>query len=484
MKKIPEKASAGPEILSRLADLRANDLQWRSGRVWAYVYPPGDDTEKIQKAAYMEFLSENALDPTAFPSLRHMENDIISMCASHLHGDQDTVGSFTSGGTESCLLAVKTARDWARKERGIKEPEIIVSSSAHAAFFKAAFYFDVKLVNVPVDPKTLRADVAKIQAAITPNTALIVGSASAYAHGVVDPIEELGQIAKKAGVLLHVDGCIGGFLLNYFRELGANVPNYDFAVEGVTSISMDLHKYAYCPKGASVILYKNRELRKHQIFTCAGWNGYAIVNPTVQSTKSGGPVAAAWTTIHSIGNEGYKERARSMLSATQKLCKGIDAIPGLKVIGNPEMCLIAFVAEGLSIFHVIDAINQRGWYVQAQLAAAEGAIPETAHLTVTTMSEALADEFLADLAAIMPEARAAKFGELAATFVPMAKTLSSADMSDDMIRGMLQSAGLGEGDQRAGNPSADVNAILNAMSSEMRERILSVAAGELFKQPV
>ncbi|MFO0664362.1 MAG: aminotransferase class V-fold PLP-dependent enzyme [Polyangiaceae bacterium] len=483
MKKIPENGSAGPELLARLADLRANDLPWRSGRVWAYVYPPGDDTEKIQKAAYMEFLSENALDPTAFPSLRHMENDIISMCASHLHGDQDTVGSFTSGGTESCLLAVKTARDWARKERGIKEPEIIVSSSAHAAFFKAAHYFDVKIVVVPVDNKTLRADVEKIRAAINPNTALVVASASAYAHGVVDPVEEIAAITKKAGILLHVDGCIGGFLLNYFRELGAKVPQYDFAVDGVTSMSMDLHKYAYCPKGASVVLYKNRDLRKHQIFTCAGWNGYAMVNPTVQSTKSGGPVAAAWATMHAVGNAGYKERARSMLEATRKLCKGIDAIPGLKVIGNPEMCLVAFVSEGFSIFHLIDAVNKRGWYVQAQLQAHDGAIPESAHLTVTTMSEALADEFLADLAASIPEAKAASFGPLAETFLPMAKQLSSADMSDDMIRGMLESAGLGSGGQRASDPSADVNAILNAMSPEMRERILSVAMSELFRQP-
>ena len=328
MKKIPQQGSAGPDVLKKLLSLRENDLNWRSGRVWAYVYPPGDETEKIQKTAYMEFLTENALDPTAFPSLRHMENDIISMCASHLNGDEHVVGSFTSGGTESCLLAVKTARDWARKEKGIREPEIIVSSSAHAAFFKAAHYFDVKVVNVPVDTKTLRADVKAIAAAMNENTALIVASASAYAHGVLDPVTELAALAKKAGILCHVDGCIGGFMLNYFRRLGADVAPYDFAVDGVTSMSMDLHKYAFCAKGASVVLYKNRDLRRHQIFTCAGWNGYAMVNPTIQSTKSGGPLASAWATLHSIGDEGYLERARATWSATQRLCKGIDAIYG------------------------------------------------------------------------------------------------------------------------------------------------------------
>jgi sphinganine-1-phosphate aldolase len=306
--KIPQHGLSREQILTTLEAYRADDMPWRDGRTWAYVYDPGPAAEEVIKQAYMMYLTENALDPTVFPSLLRLENELVAMAAAHLHGGASVVGNFTSGGTESIILAVKTARDHARDKRPhITEPEIVMPATAHAAFQKAAHYLGIKPVLVPVEPRSFKADVEALRRAITTNTILLVGSAVSYAHGVVDPIRELGQLALEHDLLLHVDACMGGFLLPYFRRLGAPVPDFDFSVPGVTSMSMDFHKYAFAAKGASVVLYRDKELRKYQIFTCANWSGYTMINATVQSSKSGGPLAAAWAVLHFIGDGGYLE---------------------------------------------------------------------------------------------------------------------------------------------------------------------------------
>lgn len=288
---IPRHGLSRDQIFSALEAYRANDMPWRDGRTWAYVYDPGREAEEVIKQAYMMYLSENALDPTVFPSLLRLENELVAMAAAHLHGDADVVGNFTSGGTESIILAVKAARDYARAKRPhITQPEILLPATAHAAFQKAAHYLCVTPVFAPVEPNSFKADAEAVRRAITPNTILLVGSAVSYAHGVVDPIRALGQLALQHDLLLHVDACMGGFLLPYFRRLGAPVPDFDFSVPGVTSMSMDFHKYAFAAKGASTVLYRSKELRKYQIFTCANWSGYTMINPTVQSSKSGGAV--------------------------------------------------------------------------------------------------------------------------------------------------------------------------------------------------
>ncbi|MCA9773672.1 MAG: aspartate aminotransferase family protein, partial [Myxococcales bacterium] len=249
MKSIPVKGLSKQDVYGELEAARAADLPWRNGRTWAYVYDPGPEAEAVIKHAYMDYLTENGLDPTAFPSTLKFETELLSMAASHLKGDEEVVGNFTSGGTESIFLAVKTARDRARAMRPeIREPEMVLPMTAHAAFQKAAHYLGVRPVITDVDPVTFRADVESARSAITPNTVLLVGSAISYGHGVVDPIRELGAIALERDVLLHVDGCMGGFLLPYFRRLGAEVPDFEFNVPGVTSISMDLHKYAFAAK--------------------------------------------------------------------------------------------------------------------------------------------------------------------------------------------------------------------------------------------
>ncbi len=474
---LPAKKLGAQEIQERLAAYRSGDLPWRDGKVWAYVYPAPDDVTAIQKWAFTEFLTENALDPTAFPSLLRMENEVVAMCAAHLGGDEHVVGNLTTGGTESCMMAVKTARDWARKEKKIAEPEIVLPVTAHAAFFKAAHYFDVKAVVVDVDPVTFRASPEAVRAAMNENTALLVVSAPSYAHGVVDPIAEVAALAEAAGILCHVDGCIGGFLLPYFRRLGRAVPAFDFTVPGVTSMSMDLHKYAYCPKGASVVLYKNKELRKHQIFACSSWTGYTIVNPTFQSTKSGGPIAAAWATLHAFGDEGYLEAARQTLEATDGVLAGIRATPGLRVMGNPEMSLVCFTSDEMSPFIVADEMIARGYYVQPQLAGSNS--KENIHLSITAGSLPHVKGFVKALGEAVATARGKEHPAIIGQMTEMAKGLNGnleASMGPMMAAFGIEGSHMPE---RMG----DVNALLNGLPSKTKETILTAFVNDMFLPP-
>ncbi|MBM4037762.1 MAG: ABC transporter permease subunit, partial [Planctomycetes bacterium] len=303
--------------------------------------------------------------------------------------------------------------DYFRAARpGIREPEMVLPLTAHAAFHKAAHYLGVKAAMVPVDPQTFKADADAVERAITPDTILLVASAPCYPYGVIDPVRELGELALRHGLLLHVDACIGGFLLPYFRRLGAPAPDFDFRVPGVTSISMDLHKYAYAAKGASLVLYRSRDLRRHQLFACARWPGYGVLNPTVQSSRTGGALAGAWAALHFIGDNGYLEIARRLLEATRTLVAGIEGIDGLRVLGKPEMSLVAFASEAASVFHIADEMSTRGWYVQVQWAFA--GTPENLHLSVTPSSVPHVDALLADLRASVEKAKALKSGDLAA----------------------------------------------------------------------
>lgn len=477
---IPARGLSRSEVFERLEAFRTNDMRWRDGRTWAYVYDPGKEAEDVIKQAFTMYLTENALDPTVFPSTLLLENELVAMAASHLKGDADVVGNFTSGGTESIILAVKTARDRARALRPeIREPEVLLPSTAHAAFQKACHYLDVKAVVVPVDPKTFKADPAILRAAVTKNTILLVGSAVSYAHGVVDPIRELGEIALEKDLLLHVDGCMGGFLLPYFRRVGAKVPAFEFDVPGVTSISMDFHKYAFAAKGASVILHRNKELRKYQIYACSNWTGYTVINPTVQSTKSGGPLAAAWAALNFIGDAGYLEIARTVLDATQRIAAGIGAIPGLRMLGEPEMNLVAFTSDEFSVFHVIDEMKHRGWYIQPQLGFDNS--KENIHLSINPASAHWVDALLADLRICVEAARKLPSGELAAKLRPVLASIDPKSLGDDQMRGMLAMAGAG-GAALPGR-MADVNEVLNTLPAPLREKLLVTYLNELYKQP-
>jgi glutamate/tyrosine decarboxylase-like PLP-dependent enzyme len=396
--KIPKKGLSKEEILQTLQRYKGKDLDWKSGRVLGYVYYPGAKAQDVIDEAYTMYLTENALDPTTFPSLLRLENEIVGMTANLLRGDQEVAGNFTSGGTESLILAVKTARDYARAVKPhIKEPEMVLPVTAHASFYKAAHYLDVKPVVTPVDGDSFRADVKAMAEAITDNTILLVGSAPGYAHGVVDPIEKIAALALEKNLLCHVDGCVGGIHLAYMRKAGFAVPAFDFTVPGVTSISADLHKYGYAAKGASVILYKSKELRKHQIFACSRWAGYTVINPAITSSKTGGPMAAAWAVMNYLGDEGYLEIVREVMQATRLLIDGINRIDGVQVLGLPDMCMFSFTStsDKINVYRLADELKKKNWFVQPQFKRANS--PANLHISMNRGTVEQAEAFLKDL---------------------------------------------------------------------------------------
>ncbi|MEM6925516.1 MAG: aspartate aminotransferase family protein, partial [Myxococcota bacterium] len=424
--RIPDSSLSADEIRARLEALREADLDWRSGRAFGYVYHVGDDIEGVARSAFSDFLFENTLDPTEFPSLLSLENQIVAMCIDHLGGDEACVGNVTAGGTESIMAAAKAARDaFARTRPGVV-PQMLMPRTAHAAFAKSAHYLGFELVIVEVDAVTFRADPAAMEAAMTDRTAWMVASASGYAHGVVDPIPELGAIARARGVRLHVDACIGGFVLPFFRELGDAGPAFDLSVPGVTSISMDLHKYAFCPKGASVVLHRSAELRADQLSVVTDWSGYVLINPAVLSSRSGGPLAAAWAVLHHVGRRGYRELARGLREARDHVVAVVDETPGLRVLGRPEMCLVAITSDDpdVEILHVADLLVRRGWYVQPQLSVASS--PRNLHLSLMPANVPHIDAFAADLVACTEEARSTESPTIPA---PLQQALAQIDLA-------------------------------------------------------
>lgn len=475
---IPARGRGADEVLAQLEAFRAQDVAWREGRTFAYVYDGGADIEAVQKRAFAAYMSENALDPTAFPSLLAMENEVVGMARAHLGGDDQVVGSFTSGGTESVILAVKAARDLARAHRpSLVDPEIVVPVTAHAAFHKAGHYLGVKVVTTPVDPVTLRADVDAMRAAIGPSTVLLVASASQYAHGVVDPIEAIGVLAREHDLPLHVDACIGGFLLPYLRRLGEPVPAFGFEVPGVTSISMDLHKYAYCAKGASVVLYRNAKLRKHQVYACADWTGYALVNATVQSTKSGGPIAAAWAVLQHVGDDGYLAIAERLLGAKRDLEAAIAETPGLELLGHPEMPLLAFTSRDLDPYAIADELGARGFWVQPQLAF--DPIPPSIHLSVTPSNVPHVAAFRRALGEAVASVRAE--GRTRPDPGPLAPLADALALPENLgrIPEMLASLGIGRGGALPAR-RAELNALLDRLPRAVRAQVLTEFASAIF----
>lgn len=389
--KFPETGLEREQLVPLMKKLKENDANWREGKTWSLVFYPGEDVAQIIEQAYNMFIFENGLNPTAFPSLRKFETETISMAADLLGGDNEIVGNMTSGGTESILMAVKTARERARAEHPeIKEPEMVLPISAHPAFEKAAHYFDVKAVHVPLR-EDYRVDVSKYEEFINENTILLVGSAPAYPHGLIDPIEEIGAIAQKHNLLFHVDACVGGFTLPFIREAGYDIPSFDFSVEGVTSMSADLHKYAYAAKGASLILYRNREIRKHQYFVYTEWPGGIYASPTISGTRPGGTIAAAWAVIKYLGKQKYVEMNKKVMETTVKLRETINETPGLQVISNPDACVFAFTSDRFDIFAIGDEMTLKGWHIDRQQ------FPNSLHLTVTQNHIGIEDEFLSDL---------------------------------------------------------------------------------------
>lgn len=390
-KALPLCGHIASDLFRMMADAKAEDVDWQHGKIWGLVYFAGEEHTEILSEAYKLFFNENGLAPAAFPSLKKFEAEVVSMVLSVLRGDEETVGTMTSGGTESILLAVKTYRDYfmaLRPNLGI--PEMVIPNTAHPAFFKAAHYFGLKSVPVLVG-SDYRADLKAVESACSDNTIMIVASAPSYPQGVVDPVTKMGNLALDLGVGLHVDACLGGFMLPFLRELGHEVPDFDFSVPGVTSISADLHKYGYTAKGASAILYRNAKLRRKQFFFCKDWAGGLYASPTMLGTRSGGAIAAAWAALMALGKNGYLDFARQTIEGANRIMSGIEEIPGLEIVGRPDMSVFSFTSKTGNIFAMADCMEKKGWRLNRQTC------PDSLHMIVTVNHLQAIEQFLEDL---------------------------------------------------------------------------------------
>ena len=401
----PKTGSSKEQLLASLKKHRSKDIDWRKGKAFCLVYYPGDEKAKLIKEIYDEFYAENALNPSATPTLSRMESEVVSMCADLFNGDANVRGNITSGGTESILLAVKTARDWAKQHKpDIKNPEVIIPSSAHPAFIKAFKYFNLDFVVVPV--KAFRADVNAMEKAISKNTILLIGSAPSYPHGLIDPIPEIAALAKKNNLLCHVDSCIGGFILPFVKKLGYPLVDFDFKADGVTSISADMHKYGYSPKGASIVLYKNSSLRKFQFSVYTKWSGGVYGSPTILGTRPGGCIAGAWAALKGIGENGYLDMAKHTMNATKQMIAGIDEMKDLQLIDQPDMTIVSFQSSTINVYQLADILNKKGWHFERQQ------LPPSLHFTINYIHKDIIDVFLKDLKASIREVKKFKLSKI------------------------------------------------------------------------
>lgn len=382
------------DVLADMESMRSRDVRWRDGRAFTLAYNAGPEVVSLAEEAYRRFSGENALNTDAFPSLRQMQNDVVRHALSWTHGDGDAAGFMTSGGTESLVLTVRAALKRAEREgRSLPRPNVVLPTSAHAAFEKAADYFGVENRRVEVR-RDWRADTDAMVDAVDDQTVLVVGSAPSYPQGVVDDIAPLAAVAAANRFNCHVDACMGGVTLTYMERAGQQVPLWDFRVDGVTSISVDLHKYGYTSKGAGVLLHRNKFLRADQTFITDNWLGGTYGSSGILGTKSGGPIAAAWAVLHHLGDDGYERLTLAARRTALRIADFVEAHPALDLRARPDSTLLCFgVADELrhDVFAVADEINSRGWYVDKQ------SPPKSIHLTVNAVHEFVVDDFLADL---------------------------------------------------------------------------------------
>lgn len=379
-------------ILDELATMaREEDRIGDAGRVSGSIYHGDHDYYAFLTEAFRLFAHSNVLQRDMYPSATKLEAEIVAMTASMLHGTPEVCGVVTFGGTESLINPMLVYRERGRVEKGVAAPEVIVPVTAHVALEKAAHLLGVRLVKAPLRDDWA-ADVDWIRAHVNENTVALVGSAPNYAHGVIDPIEELAAVAREHDIGLHVDGCLGGFILPWGEKLGYPIPRFDFRVEGVTSISADTHKYGYALKGSSVLLYRNSALRRHQYFNFTGWPGGIYLSPGLSGSRSGGIVAATWAAMVSLGEKGYLEIAAKIFETAAAIRDGIETIPELEVIGTPTF-LVAFRSPEVNIYHVNDALIEKGWRLNALQ------LPPALHFCVTRPNTApgIAKTFLSDL---------------------------------------------------------------------------------------
>lgn len=394
--RLPEQGRTYDDILEEMEAMKAaEESRWQEGYASGAVYHGDSEHIDFLNKVYALHSQSNPLHADLWPSSSKFEAEIVSMTASMLGANQtysEICGTVTSGGTESILLAMKTYRDWARDQKGITEPELIAPTTAHVAFDKAAGYFGITMKRVPVNPVTFGADVAAMEAAITPNTIAMIGSAPTFPHGVIDPIEELSYIARAHEIGFHTDGCLGGFFLPWAEKLGYDFPLFDFRLPGVTSMSADTHKFGYAAKGTSVVLYRGTDLRRYQYFAVTDWPGGMYMSPTLAGSRPGGLSAACWAAMVSIGEQGYLDSTQKILDTAATIKAGIREMPELRLFGD-SLWIIAFGSDSLDIYRVMDFMSQRGWNLNGLHK------PSCVHICVTLRhtQDGVADRFLNDL---------------------------------------------------------------------------------------
>lgn len=388
-----EKGISKAEIFETFDKYAQHDIDWKRGRTFSLVFYPGAEVAEVLHQAYNRFSFENGLNPSVFKSLKQMESEVISMTLNLLNAPETAVGTMTSGGTESILCAVKAAKKYAQsKSKNILRGNIVIPATAHPAFNKAADYFDLDVRIVPCIGEELAPDLEQMKSLINADTVLIVGSSPAYPHGYIDPLEAINKIALEKDIWFHVDACVGGYIIPFLEQLGHPVPLFDFRLSGVHSISLDIHKYGYGPKGSSAVVYRNAALRKKQYYVYTAWPGGLYASPAVSGTRPGGGIAAAWAVMKYLGNEGYRKMAGETFVAAKKIQDGINKIDGLKVVGTPLTTVFSFMSSGnLDIYRLGDELSALGWHLDRQL------LPPSLHLTVSNGNVPYADEFIRDL---------------------------------------------------------------------------------------
>ncbi|TFK67377.1 PLP-dependent transferase [Pluteus cervinus] len=415
---LPEHGQSVEWILAEMEKMDAEmggHVNWRNGKLSGAVYHGGEELERVIVAAYQRYCVSNPLHPDVFPAIRKMEAEIVSMCL-RMYNNPDGAGTMTSGGTESIIMAVKTYRDWAREVKGITEPEMIIPVSAHAAFDKGAAYLKIKVHTIPVDPVTRRVNIKHVKRAINGNTIMLVGSAVNFPDGNQDDISALGELASYYNIGLHVDCCLGSFIVPYLEKAGLSdgenglfkLLPFDFRVKGVTSISCDTHKYGFAPKGSSVIMYRDAGLRQYQYYVNPSWTGGVYASPSLSGSRPGAIIAGTWAAMQYMGSDGYLDSCRDIVTCARTIAKRItSSIPELYVLGSPPASVVAFASKHpkVKILEVGDIMSRRGWHLNALSG------PAAVHIACTRLTLSMVDTFIADLKDAVKESQISPTGK-------------------------------------------------------------------------
>ncbi len=402
--RFPERGRSSEAVLDELKSFKTGDCDWQHGRAPLFVFKATDQVYELGKAAFFEYFTENALGgKRAFPSVKRMEDEVIAMALDLFHAPAGAAGFMTTGGTESIVQAIQTCRNWTRARR--KSPKfrgnIVAPRSVHPAFEKGAKLMDLEVRRVPVG-KDFCADVDAMGAAIDDDTMMIVGSAPCFPYGVIDPIEDLAALARKRELWLHVDACVGGYIAPFVRMTGRDVPHFDLRIEGVSSLSADLHKFGFCPKPASTVFYSTEDKASHHNFDFDGWPNGRFVTGTIVGTRPSGGVAAAWAVFNHLGIEGYKKIAADLMSFIDAYKAGVEEIDGLRILGKPHLSIVAFGSDEIDVFRVAEVMAEKGWLpglVQE---------PRAIHRMMSMIHADSKDEYLNDLRAAVGVVRQAQ----------------------------------------------------------------------------